>query len=102
MGRPKKLMTEKLLDNTYRKDRDSSYKIDKNKNSSKYEVIKNKILEVETLIKDTPVKGNERQLINFAHLYQKLLTILEAPSLESKEPKVDLNIMDQLIKNKKC
>jgi hypothetical protein len=101
MGRPGKLTTVKVLDGTYRADRDSRNKINKNVNTSKYEVIKNKILEVETLIKDTPVKGNERALLDYAHLYQKLLNILEAPSLESKEPKTDINIMDRLIRKKK-
>jgi hypothetical protein len=101
MSRPKKPMTEKLLDNTYRKDRDSNFKIDKNKGSSKYEVIKEKLLEVEILIKETPVKGNEKLLIGYASLYQKFINILEAPSLESREPKNDTNILDQLIKKKK-
>jgi hypothetical protein len=101
MSRPKKLTTEKVLDNTYRKDRDSTYKIDKNKNSSKYEVIKEKLLEVEKLIKETPVKGNEKLLIGYASLYQKLINILEAPSIESRQPKESGTIMDQLIKKKK-
>lgn len=101
MGRPKKSTTVKALEGTYRRDRDPDVRINKNIHTSKYEVIRGKLLEVEILIKETPVKGNEKLLVGYASLYQKFISILEAPSIESKEPKGDINIMDQLIKNKK-
>jgi hypothetical protein len=102
MGRPKKTTAEKVLEGTYRKDRDSNFKVSKNTHTSKYEVIRDKLLEVENLIKNTPVQNNEKALLSYASLYQKLINILEAPSVESKEPsKSDTNILDQLISKKK-
>jgi hypothetical protein len=83
MGNPRKSTEEKLLQGTYRKDRDPAKKI--NKNVDKYKVIKNKLEEVENLIKDTPVNNNEKKLIDLGNLYQKLMGILQTPPLEKNE-----------------
>jgi hypothetical protein len=83
MARPRKSSEEKKQQGTYRKDRDASKKkVDVT--DEKYEVIRIKLKEVEGLIKETPVAGNEKKLIEMSNLYQKLVNILQTPSLERK------------------
>jgi hypothetical protein len=83
VARPRKSNEEKKRQGTYRQDRDpSKKKIDIS--SDKYEVIKTKLKEVESLIKETPISGNEKKLIDLSNLYQKLIQILQTPDLEKK------------------
>jgi hypothetical protein len=89
-----KSIEEKKLQGTYRKDRDPS-KIKLNTDSDKYEVIRKKLAEVENLIKETPVDGNEKKLIELSNLYQKLISILRTPALEERKE----TIVDGLWKN---
>jgi hypothetical protein len=100
MARPKKPTAEKILEGTYRQDRDSEIKIGKNKNTDKYETIKLKLQDVENIIKETPVKNNAKILVDYCNLYQKLIHILEAPSLENDGVKKEETVIDQLINKK--
>jgi hypothetical protein len=93
-GRPRKPIEQHKLEGTYRKDRDPA-KIKLDTESDKYEVIRKKLAEVENLIKETPVDGNEKKLIELSNLYQKLISILRTPSLEEKRE----TIVDGLWKN---
>jgi hypothetical protein len=94
MGRPRKSSTEKKRQGTYREDRDPAKKTVV-KDGDKYEVIRKKLQEVENLIRDTPIDGNERKLINLSNLYQKLIDVLQVPTLEGKKK----TMVDDLWKN---
>jgi hypothetical protein len=94
MARPRKTNEEKKTQGTYRKDRDPAKK-GIAANSDKYEVIRQKLKDVEALIKDTPIDGNEKKLIDLSNLYQKFIQILRTPDVEEKAK----TMVDALWKN---
>jgi hypothetical protein len=95
MSRPRKSIEEHIKNGTAFPSRIKAL----DTRGDRFIIIKNKLDETEKIINELPVKDNAGELIKYANLYHKLLSILEV-SLPEGSPEGDGSITSKLIKRK--
>jgi hypothetical protein len=95
MGRPRKSIEEHIKNGTAFPSRIKAL----DTTGERFAIIKKKLDETEKIINELPVKENARELIQYANLYHKLLSIIEV-SLPEERKEEDGSMAGRLIKRK--
>jgi hypothetical protein len=85
MARPRKNTGQKKNQGTYRKDRDPALKAGAGLDTEMVDIVKAKLEEAKTIIKDTSFKDKAKELLQYANCYKALVNILSLYIPENKQ-----------------